>query len=156
MTTRFGTAAAAVAATGGALVLLDPFGTTALGAAALLVCVGTLFGRVGTIELGTAAASAGVLLAGALGEPAVRLAVATVAVVVAYDVGTSAVAFERQVGDGVDSARVLGVRAAATGGVAALGAGIAYATTLAAGGVTRASAALLLLGAVLIVGWFGT
>jgi len=96
----------------------------AIGLVALVVGLQSGAGR--AVDAGATLLFVGVVIAGVFGAPPELLLVATAGTVVAWDVGENAVSLGHQLGRAAGTDRAEFVHAAASTGVAAAGAGLAY------------------------------
>ncbi|MFB6129790.1 MAG: hypothetical protein ABEJ28_03105 [Salinigranum sp.] len=151
--TRFGTAvagAAGVVALGaGGLYSWQALGIGAAGI--FLLAAGLAVGRRGAVTLGAAALFADVVLAGATGAPVVPVLVGTVAAVVAWDVGLTAIGLGEQLGRAAPTTRLEAVHAGVGALVGAATAGLGYGVyRTASGGQPLLALVLLLLAGLLL------
>lgn len=116
-----------------------------------LLALGVRSGRRDAVGGGGLALLAGTLLAGAFGAGAAALLVAAGAGLVAWDTAEHAVGLGEQLGRRASVLRVVGVHAAASGLLAALGAGVSYAVFRLAGVGSPLALVLLLAGAVALL-----
>lgn len=116
-----------------------------------LLVVGTRAGRRDAVGGGGLALLAGTLLAGAFGAGPVALLVAAGAGLVAWDTAEHAVGLGEQVGRRASIGRAVGVHAAGSGLLAALGAGVSYGVFRLAGDGSRLVLVLLLVGVVALL-----
>lgn len=104
------------------------------------------------VSLGAVGLLAGGLAAGVRGAPAWATLASVAATVLAWDVGRTAISVGRQLGRDADTRRLELVHATASGGVAAVTAGVGYGLfRVAAGGQPVTALVLFLLAAVLLV-----
>jgi len=119
-----------------------------------LLAAGTRAGRRGAVGGGGLALLAGTLVAGGLGAGPVALLVAAGAALVAWDTAEHAVGLGEQVGARASIGRSVGVHAAGSGLLAALGVCVAYGAFRLAGGGPPVALVLLLGGAVALLARF--
>lgn len=119
-----------------------------------LLAAGTRAGRRDAVGGGGLALLAGTLVAGGLGAGPVALLVAAGASLVAWDTAEHAVGLGEQVGARASIGRSVGVHAAGSGLLAALGVLVAYGTFRLAGGGPPVALVLLLGGAVALLARF--
>lgn len=116
-----------------------------------LLAVGIRAGRRDIVGGGGLALLVGTLLAGALGAGPVALLVAAGAGLVAWDGAEHAVGLGEHVGRRASVTRAVGVHAAGSGLLVALGAGVAYGAFRLAGPGVPLALALLLMGVVALL-----
>lgn len=116
-----------------------------------LLAAGTWAGRRDMVGGGGVSLLTGTLLAGVLGAGPAALLVAAGAGLVAWDSADHAVGLGEQVGRRASVGRAVGVHAAGSGLLTALGAGIAYGAFRLAGPGVRLALVLLLAGAVTLL-----
>jgi hypothetical protein len=119
-----------------------------------LLAAGTRAGRRDAVGGGGLALLAGTLVAGGLGAGPVALLVAAGAALVAWDTAEHAVGLGEQVGARASIGRSVGVHAAGSGLLAALGVCVAYGTFRLAGDGPPVALVLLLGGAVALLARF--
>jgi hypothetical protein len=135
-----------------ALALLASGVAGLLGAVGLgLLAVGTRAGRRNAVGAGGVTLLAGALVAGATGADPAVLLVAGGAGLAAWDTADHAVGLAEQVGRRAATGRSVGVHAAGSGLLAALGVAVAYGAFRSAGGGTPLALVLLLGGGIALL-----
>ncbi|MFB6205808.1 MAG: hypothetical protein ABEJ05_04690 [Haloglomus sp.] len=135
-----------------ALALLAGGPAAIVGALGLgLLAVGTRTGRRDAVGGGGLALLGGTLLAGAFDAAVSALLVAAGAGLVAWDTAEHAVGLGEQVGHRAHAGRSVGVHAAGSGLLAALGAGVSYVVFRLVGAGSPLALVLLLAGAVVLL-----